>query len=55
MGLKKKRYNFKILSATWTCLKTALESLNHQGWKRPTRSSSPTVHLSQIVLTKPYP
>ena len=27
-------------------------SQNHQGWKRPTISSNPTVHLSPIVLNK---
>jgi len=31
-----------------------MESLNHQGWKRPTGSSSPTIHLSPIVLTKSH-
>jgi len=32
-----------------------IESWHHQGWKRPTRSSSPTVHLSPIVLSEPCP
>jgi len=27
-----------------------IESLNHPSWKRPTRSSSPTIHLSPIVF-----
>ena len=31
------------------------KTLNHQGWKRPTGSSSPTVHQLPIVLTKPCP
>jgi len=31
------------------------ESQAHQGWKRPPRSSSPTVHPSPIILTKPCP
>lgn len=26
---------------------------NHQGWKRPDRSFSPTIHISPIVLIKP--
>ena len=28
---------------------------NHQGWKRPTGSSSPTIHPSPTVLIKPCP
>lgn len=36
------------------CIKIR-ESLNHQGWKRPTGSPSPTVHQSPIVPTKPCP
>ena len=32
-----------------------IESQNHQGWKRPTRSASPTVHPSPMVLIKPCP
>jgi len=31
------------------------ESWNHQGWKRPPRSSSPTIHLPPIFSTKPCP
>lgn len=30
-----------------------LQSWNHQGWKRPTPSFSPTIHLSPTVLIKP--
>ena len=32
-----------------------IESQNHQGWKRPTKSSSPTAHLSPMVLTELCP
>ena len=32
-----------------------IESPNHQGWKGPPRSSSPTILLSPIILTKPCP
>ena len=32
-----------------------IESQNHQGWKRPTGSPSPTIHPSPMVLTKPCP
>mgnify|MGYP001864383355 CR=1 FL=1 len=31
-----------------------IESQNHQGWKRPTGSPSPTIHTSPIVLIKPW-
>lgn len=33
----------------------ARESQNHRGWKKPTRSSSPTIPLSPTALTKPCP
>lgn len=32
-----------------------IESQNHQGWKRPPRSSRPTVHLPTISPIKPCP
>ena len=32
-----------------------IESQNHKGWKRPTGSSSPSIHPSPMVLTKPCP
>ena len=32
-----------------------IESQNHQGWKRPTGSSSPTIPPSSMVLIKPCP
>jgi len=44
------------LSFLELCLYTnAKKSQNHWGWKTPTGSSSPTVHLPPIVLTKPRP
>jgi len=36
-------------------IKIFIESQNHEVWKRPTRSPSPTIHPSPIVLTKPCP
>ena len=36
-------------------LSVFIESKNHQGWKRPAGSPSPTIHPSPIVLTKPCP
>ena len=32
-----------------------IESRSHKGWKRPTGSSSPTIHPSPMVPTKPCP
>ena len=38
-----------------TVITVTLESLNHQGWKSPLRSPSPTVHLSSIFHTEACP
>ena len=34
-------------------LSIIIESQHHQGWKRPLRSSSPTIHVSPVFPTKP--
>ena len=44
--------NSVFVTSLYRCV---TESQNHQGWKRPLRSSSPTIHLSPIFPTQPYP
>jgi len=62
-------FNEKAILASWQCVRTpymqqrylkqstshGLESQNHQGWKRPLRSSPPTIHLSPTLPTKTHP